>query len=155
MYQGFNLSLRALLFAALFVTSSPAMQASEPQRGGTMVMIVQPEPATLASYLSVAGNVCPVACQVYEGLVGYDWDLKPVPKLAKSWEISPDGLTITFHLREGVTFHNGAKFTSADVQYSFMEVLKKVNPRAPVVLADGFAAGSVFSNTDLQRIGAS
>jgi peptide/nickel transport system substrate-binding protein len=136
MYQGFNLSLRALLVAALFATLSPAVQAADPQRGGTMVMIVQPEPATLASYLSVAGNVCPVACQVYEGLVGYDWDLKPVPKLAKSWEISPDGLTITFHLREGVTFHNGAKFTSADVQYSFMEVLKKVNPRAPVVLAD-------------------
>jgi peptide/nickel transport system substrate-binding protein len=136
MYQGFNLSLRALLFAALFATLSVPVHATEPQRGGTMVMIVQPEPATLASYLSVAGNVCPVACQVYEGLVGYDWDLKPVPKLAKSWEISPDGLTITFHLREGVTFHNGAKFTSADVQYSFMEVLKKVNPRAPVVLAD-------------------
>jgi ABC-type transport system substrate-binding protein len=39
-------------------------------------------------------------------------------------------------LRDGVTFHNGAKFTSADVQYSFMEVLKKVHPRAPVVLGD-------------------
>ena len=136
MYQRFGLSLRALLIAASFAVMSPATQAAEPQRGGTMVMIVQPEPATLASYLSVAGNICPVSCQVYEGLVGYDWDLNPTPKLAKSWEMSPDGLTITFHLREGVTFHNGAKFTSADVQYTFMQVLKKVHPRAPVVLGE-------------------
>jgi peptide/nickel transport system substrate-binding protein len=136
MFRRFNARRRALFAAAMVVVLSTAAQAQEPQRGGTMVMIVQPEPATLASYLSVAGNICPVACQVYEGLVGYDWDLKPVPKLAASWEVSPDGLTIAFHLRDGVTFHNGAKFTSADVQYSFMEVLKKVHPRAAVVLGE-------------------
>jgi peptide/nickel transport system substrate-binding protein len=111
-------------------------QAPTPQRGGTMIMIVQPEPATLASYLSVAGNIPTITTQIYEGLVGYDWSLKPIPKLAKSWEIAPDGLTITFHLQDGVTFHNGAKFTSADVQHTFMQVLKKVHPRAAVVLAD-------------------
>src|ERR1700722_8708328 len=136
MFRRFNARRRALFAAAMVVVVSTAAQAQQPQRGGTMVMIVQPETATLASYLSVPGNICPVACQVYEGLVGYDWDLKPVPKLAASWEVSPDGLTITFHLRDGVTFHNGAKFTSADVQYSFMQVLKKVHPRAAVVLGD-------------------
>ena len=151
MHQRFNLGLRAFCVAAPFALLSPGAQAAEPQRGGTMVMIVQPEPATLASYLSVAGNICPVACQVYEGLVGYDWDLKPVPKLAKSWEISPDGLTITFHLREEVTFHNGAKFTSADVQYSFMQVLKKVNPRAPVVLGDLIAVDTPDEMTAVFR----
>jgi peptide/nickel transport system substrate-binding protein len=136
MFRRFNVRLRTLFAIAMVAVLSTAAPAQEAQRGGTMVMIVQPEPATLASYLSAAGNVCPVACQIYEGLVGYDWDLKPVPKLAVSWEVAPDGLTTTFHLRDGVTFHNGAKFTSADVQYSFMQVLKKVHPRAPVVLGD-------------------
>jgi peptide/nickel transport system substrate-binding protein len=136
MFRRFNARRCALFAAAMAAVLSTAAPAQELRRGGTMVMIVQPEPATLASYLSVAGNICPVACQVYKGLVSYDWDLKPVPKFAASWELSPDGLTITFHLRDGVTFHNGAKFTSADVQYSFMEVLKKVHPRAPVVLGD-------------------
>ena len=83
-----------------------------------------------------AGNIPAIATQVYEGLVSYDWDLNPVPNLAKSWEIAPDGKTITFHLQDGVSFHNGKPFTSADVQYGFMEVLKKVHPTAPVVLAE-------------------
>ena len=120
----------------LGVRPALAKPVGPPRRGGNMVMIVEPEPATLASYLSVAGNIPPVTTQVYEGLATYDWQLQPVPKLAKSWDIAPDGLSITFHLRDGVTFHNGAKFTSADVQYTFMNVLKKVHPRAAVVLAD-------------------
>ncbi|OWT73741.1 MULTISPECIES: ABC transporter substrate-binding protein [unclassified Achromobacter] len=110
--------------------------ADTPKRGGNMVMIVHPEPATLASYANSAGNVPMITTQVYEGLVGYDWDINPVPSLAKSWEISPDGLTITFHLQEGVTFHNGEPFTSADVQYTFMEVAKKYNPNGPIILAE-------------------
>jgi peptide/nickel transport system substrate-binding protein len=135
-YPGLRAILRPLLFAVALACLTGTAPAMAQQRGGTMVMIVQPEPSTLASYLSVAGNVCPVSCQIYEGLVSYDWNLKPIPNLAKSWDISPDGLTITFHLQSGVTFHNGAPFTSADVQYSFMDVLKKVHPRAPVVLRD-------------------
>jgi len=122
--------------AATCLSTATRGQTTTPQRGGTMVMIVEPEPATLASYLSVAGNIPGITTQVYEGLVTYDWSLKPVPKLARSWVIAPDGLTITFKLQDGVTFHNGAKFTSADVQYTFMQVLKKVHPRAAVVLAE-------------------
>ena len=101
-----------------------------------MVMIVHPEPSTLAHYAVSAGNIPPIATQVYEGLVTYDWDLNPQPNLAKSWEIAPDGKTITFKLQDGVTFHNGKPFTSADVQYSFMEILKKYHPTAPVILSE-------------------
>jgi peptide/nickel transport system substrate-binding protein len=119
-----------------FAVSSVTTASAEPTRGGTMVMIVNPEPSTLAHYAVSAGNIPPIATQVYEGLVSYDWDLNPVPNLAKSWEIAPDGKTITFHLQENVLFHNGAPFTSADVQYSFMEILKKYHPTAPVLLAE-------------------
>lgn len=101
-----------------------------------MVMVVHPEPSTLAHYAVSAGNIPMIATQIYEGLVTYGWDLKPAPNLAKSWEIAPDSKTITFHLQDGVTFHNGEKFTSADVQFSLMEVLKKVHPTAPVILAE-------------------
>ena len=53
-------------------------------------------------------------------LVALDWDGKtPVPYLAKSWTVSPDGKTYTFKLRDDVTFCSGKKFTSADVVYSF------------------------------------
>ena len=136
------LSRRALLLAsaAIAVAAPPAAQAQAPaptpRPGGTMVMIVNPEPATLATYAVSAGNIPPITTQVYEGLLTYDWDLKPQPLLAKSFNVSADGKTITFKLQEGVTFHNGAAFTSADVQYSFMEIAKKVNPNGPVILRE-------------------
>jgi peptide/nickel transport system substrate-binding protein len=124
----------------------------EPTRGGTMVMIVQPEPSTLAHYAVTAGNIPPIATQVYEGLVTYDWDLKPQPNLASSWEIAPDGKSITFKLREGVVFHNGAPFTSADVQFSFMEILKKYHPFAPLLLAELTAVDTPDPATAILRL---
>ncbi len=120
----------ALAAAALVLTfSSPAMAQGSPQKGGTLVIVVQPEPPTLASYQSTAGPVGQVATKVYEGLLEYDFQLKPIPSLAQSWTVSPDGKTITFKLVPGVKFHDGKPFTSADVQFSVMEVLKKLHPR--------------------------
>ena len=51
-----------------------------------------------------------VAHQIYDLLVDLDTNLQLVPMLAKRWEISPDGLTYTFHLRNDVTFHDNACF---------------------------------------------
>jgi peptide/nickel transport system substrate-binding protein len=53
-------------------------------------------------------------------LVAMDWDGKtPIPYLAKSWTVSPDGKLYTFKLRDEVTFCSGKKFTAEDVIYSF------------------------------------
>ena len=92
-------------------------------------MVVQPEPPTLASYQSTSGPIGQVATKVYEGLLQYDFNLRPVPGLAQSWTVSPDGKTITFKLQQGVKFHDGNPFTSEDVKFSILDVLKKVHPR--------------------------
>jgi peptide/nickel transport system substrate-binding protein len=56
---------------------------------------------------------------VYEGLTRWDPDtLEPLPLLARSWEVSEDGLTYTFHLQEGVKWQNGEDFVADDVKYS-------------------------------------
>lgn len=111
------------------VLSSTAAMAQK--SGGSVVYIVQPEPPSLASYLSTSGPIGLVAPKIYEGLLDYDNDLNIVPALAKSYEVSDDGKTVTFTLQEGVTWHDGEPFTSADVQFTVMEVLKKVHPRGP------------------------
>ena len=117
----------ACLAAGLFASSHAFSQTA----GGTMVMIAQPEPPSLAPYLSTSGPIGLVAPKIYNGLLDYDLDLNPVGELAESFEVSEDGLTVTFKLREGVKWHDGEPFTSADVEFTIMEVLKNFHPRGP------------------------
>lgn len=117
-----------LVAAAALAGSLPVLAQ---QSGGTLVMIVQPEPPSLASYLSTSGPIGLMAPKVYDGLLDYDKDLKAVPSLAESWDVSEDGKTVTFNLRKGVKWHDGEDFTSADVQFTVMNVLKEIHPRGP------------------------
>ena len=56
---------------------------------------------------------------VYNSLVKMDYEMKPIPDLANSWNISEDGLTYTFNLRPNVRFHDGVELTSADVAFTY------------------------------------
>jgi peptide/nickel transport system substrate-binding protein len=76
-----------------------------------------------------------VAGQIYNGLVKYDKDLKIVGDLAESFDISSDGLTITFHLRKGVNWHDGAPFTAHDVLYTHRVI---IDPKTPTAYAEDF-----------------
>ncbi len=118
------------------------------RRGGTLVQITQPEPPSLGSYISTANPVGQVASKIYDGLLEYDFDLKPLPSLAESWTVSEDGKTVTFRLRSGVKFHDGQPMTSADVQFTFMEVLKKVHPRG----INTFAEVTAIDTPDAQTV---
>ncbi|MFI4987402.1 MAG: ABC transporter substrate-binding protein [Alphaproteobacteria bacterium] len=122
----------AALAAAAVVLGLTAGSADAQKSGGTLIMMVQPEPPTLASYLSTAGPIAQVSAKVYDGLLEYNLALEAQPSLAESWAVSGDGKTITFKLRQGVKFHDGTPFTSADVKYSILDLLKKVHPRAAV-----------------------
>jgi peptide/nickel transport system substrate-binding protein len=68
-------------------------------------------------------NTDGVVAHVVEGLVAFGEDTSIKPMLAESWDISQDGLTYTFRLRQGVKFHNGAVMTAADVVWSFKRYL--------------------------------
>src|SRR5437867_4488267 len=108
--------VRVALLAALTGVLCLPMTAPAQKRGGTLVMLVQPEPPTLASYISTSGPIGQVATKVYEGLLEYDFNLKPIPSLAESWKISADGKTISFTLQKGVHFHDGKPFTFVEWQ---------------------------------------
>ncbi|MBP2687621.1 MAG: peptide-binding protein [Deltaproteobacteria bacterium] len=72
---------------------------------------------------------------VFNGLVRYDKNLKLEGELAESWEVSPDGKRITFHLRKGVKWHDGAPFTSDDVMFTY---LRMIDPRTPTAYGEDF-----------------
>ena len=61
---------------------------------------------------------------MYDYMVGYSMeDMSPVPALAKSWETSPDGLTWTFDIREGVDWSDGEPLTAGDIAYTYSRII--------------------------------
>ena len=119
----------AVAVGATFASFLPSNVLKASKRGGTLSMLVQPEVPTLASYLSTSMPVGQTASKIYDGLLEYNFDLSPRPCLAESWNISSDGLTVTFNIRKGVKFHDGRPMTSEDVRYSIMDVLSEYHPR--------------------------
>jgi len=59
------------------------------------------------------------ALQIFSGLLKLDEDLEPAPDIAEDWDISQDGRTYTFYLREDVYFHSGKKVKAQDIKYSW------------------------------------
>ncbi len=99
------------------------------RKGAPLVMLLAPEPVTLAAFANTQGPIAQVTSKIYEGLVDFDEGLRPVPCLAESWAMDASACTFTFRLRRDVRFHDGAAFTSRDVRCTFLDVLRLVHPR--------------------------
>jgi peptide/nickel transport system substrate-binding protein len=101
--------------AAVALVVAPAAAQNREQ----LVLGMQLEPPHLDPTAGAAGAIREVTySNLFEGLTRLDRTGAVQPQLAERWTISPDGLTYTFTLRAGVTFHDGAPFTSADVKFS-------------------------------------
>jgi peptide/nickel transport system substrate-binding protein len=121
-----GLSAPAMLALSGATSTRPvfAQEASpEPVTGGTLRVGLQADPAQLDPALTSLTAAWHVIEHVYEALLSYDASLNPVPQLAESYEISDDGTVYTFHLRQGVTWHNGRPFVASDVKYSVERIL--------------------------------
>ncbi|WP_342358474.1 ABC transporter substrate-binding protein [Terrarubrum flagellatum] len=112
--------MKSLLRAALFTTLAASFaHAQEPVRGGSLIVRLNSDIRSLEPGINRDAQTDTVAHQIFEGLVAFQADLTVGPALAESWTISEDGKTYTFKLRSGVTFHNGAPLTSAEVKWSW------------------------------------
>ena len=100
-------------------TQAPAAAATKaPKTGGTLTVA---RPINMKDFNGVdmaRGNMSWFK-SIYGYLVRLDKDLNPQPEMAESWQFSPDGLTMTLKLRQGVKFHSGRDFTSEDVLFSW------------------------------------
>ncbi len=120
---GAVLAICALLCAGLWV--SPGRAATP----GTLVVGLVAEPTSLDPGQLTDINSMRVLSNVYDTLVRFSpgtFDLRP--GLATSWTISPDGLTYTFTLRKGVTFHDGTPFTADAVKFTYDRLLDSEHP---------------------------
>lgn len=106
-----------------------------PVRGGTLKMHIAIEPPILVNLTHTAGAAVFITGKITEGLLGYDFDLRPQPQLATAWTVSDDGLEYTFSLRQGVKWHDGQPFSADDVVYS-LQTLKASNPRGRATFAN-------------------
>jgi len=107
------------------------------------VTVALPEKFTTFDTLTMAGSDASadrVRNLIFNSLVKKDANFDYVGELAKEILTSPDGMTITFKLQDGVKFHNGKEFTSADVKYTFDELFN----------SKGFKSGAFFDTVPLE-----
>ena len=135
-----RLLLGTAIVAAWLGATSLASAAETPQRGGTMIIGNGDEPRVLAPDFSANVPDVMVGCMIYDGLVRFAPGFEIVPGLAKSWEISPDGLDYTFHLVDA-TWTDGQKLTSEDVKFTLTEISAKYGPKF-------IAAGKAIDHID-------
>lgn len=113
-------ALLVLLFALVGCAAEPAPPAGA-EDSATVVLGVEDEPDTLNPILGYAQDG---TSKIFDGLVARDADLNLVPALAQALpQVSDDGRTYTFTLREGVTFHDGEPLTAADVVFTYETIL--------------------------------
>ncbi len=145
------MNLHARILSATALATIGVSHAAPASHEGTLTLLLPSEPTALVSLGNVATSILSVSAKVTEGLLKYDYDVNPQPQLATKWAISPDGLTYTFTLRQGVKWHDGKDFTSADVAYS-INLLRQIHPRGRNTFANVIAVDTPDRYTTVLRL---
>ncbi|WCS28711.1 ABC transporter substrate-binding protein (plasmid) [Methylobacterium sp. NMS14P] len=142
----FHRSLAAAACAVWLV--GPARAASPdapPKSGGTITWGVATEPSCFDPHRSSQQAAFFVARNYIDSLVAKRADGSFAPWLATQWSIAPDGLTYTFTLREGVTFHDGERLDAEAVKANFDFVKKPENAANAAALLDRYARAEIVA----------
>ena len=129
--------------AAAKPTTQPAAQPSGPQE--ISVNALQGEPDNLDPNRSSFSTEGAVIRQVFEPLLTFDKDLKPVPAAASGYDVSQDGKTYTFHLKQGAKWSDGQPVTAKDFVYSYKRIL---DPNIAAEYASFFADAGIVGAAD-------
>jgi peptide/nickel transport system substrate-binding protein len=102
----------------------PLLTELHPVQGGWIIQRLSTDIDSLNPITLESDDAQTISSNISEGLLQVDnFTLKIEPCLAESWEISPDQLTYTFHLRHGVKWHDGQPLTAQDVEFSYERVM--------------------------------
>jgi oligopeptide transport system substrate-binding protein len=148
------LCLILVLAAACSRRETPAEAGA---RTGTLLLGNGAEPQDLDPQIVTGYSDCNILISLFEGLTCIDEATsRAVPGAASRWEITPDGLTYTFHLRPGLVWSNGDAFTAEDFRYSIRRILAPKLAAEYAYLffalknAEAYAAGKI---TDFSEVG--
>ena len=160
-----NTKLIRLAVIAIAVAASATASAEEPKHGGILRMYHRENPPSMSIHEEATYSVNVSSMPIFSNLVIYDQH-KPQnsldgiqPELATSWSWSDDKKSLTFKLREGVKWHDGKPFTSADVKCTFDMLMGKSqnkfrkNPRKDwyAEVADVTTEGDMQATFHLKR----
>ena len=121
-------------------------QETPPGEGGVLTLYGI-DPYTLDPAVSGETTSHEYVMQLFSGLVCLDDDLEPAPDIAERWEVSQDGRTYTFYLRQDVKFHDGGQVKAEDFKYSWERACapETMSQTAPTYLGDIVGASEVLS----------
>lgn len=116
--------LLALVLTLCLPLAGPGVKAEaeakeEPVRGGTLVVREYGDPMSFCPDLAADDNGYAMFQNMYNRLTKLDASKKAIPDAAKSWDITDEGKTITFHLRDDIHWWDGKSLTADDVKYTF------------------------------------
>ena len=115
------------LMLSLMPAAAQEQRDPDAKQGGEIVITYKDDVATLDPAIGYDWQNWSMIKSLFDGLMDYEPGTTTLrPELAESYEISPDGQTFTFKLRQGIKFHNGREMTADDVKYSLERV---VNPK--------------------------
>lgn len=111
--------IAAAILICLLLAACQAKQEENIQNPNYITVAMGADAKRLIPMLATDSASGDISGWIFNGLTKYDKDIKIIGDLAESWDVSADGLVITFHLRKGVKWQDGAPFTSADVLFTY------------------------------------
>ncbi len=121
--------------------------------GGTLVLDITGNPQTFNPILSLDKTSHYVWDKIFLGLVSYNLETYTFePELAKSFEVSSDGLTYTFHIREGARWSDGESLTAKDVLFTFKILAQEENAQARYSMQQTDGSLPVVTQIDAQTV---
>jgi peptide/nickel transport system substrate-binding protein len=118
-----TLSMAAVAVPGIGSVASAQEATPAPVAGGTLRMGMQADPTQFDPQSLSATAIWRSIENMYDTLTRIKPDLTIEPSLAESWDISEDGTVYTFHIRQGVTFHDGSPLTADDVAFTYTRLL--------------------------------
>ncbi|MCX6348687.1 MAG: peptide-binding protein [Candidatus Aureabacteria bacterium] len=151
-------ALSRIIFSAAvillpFLSVSPAPAQEQPVAGDSLVESSIGDARILIPFLADDSASSDICGRIFNGLVKYDKDLNLVGDLARSWEVSSDYKTLTFHLREGVRWQDGASCEAIFVPDPLTVVFRYREPYAPALskLGMGVIPRHILEGKDLRK----